>query len=86
MGCTVAPGDKQLDCPCHQSVYDLTGKNISGPAPSPLAPFPVKVVDGAVVRPDAAADQPSRRSTKALRNRPRGSRRRTTAAKSASRG
>ena len=49
MGCTVAPGDKELDCPCHQSVYDLTGKNVSGPAPSPLAPFPVKVVDGAVV-------------------------------------
>ncbi|GAA4348257.1 QcrA and Rieske domain-containing protein [Angustibacter luteus] len=49
MGCTVAPGDKQLDCPCHQSSYDLTGKNISGPAPKPLAAFPVKVEGGAVV-------------------------------------
>ena len=34
--CTVAFTGKQFDCPCHGSVYDLTGKNIAGPAPSPL--------------------------------------------------
>jgi Rieske Fe-S protein len=49
MGCTVAPAGKELDCPCHGSVYDLTGKNIAGPAPRPLSPFAVTVKDGAVV-------------------------------------
>ncbi len=49
MGCTVAPAGKELDCPCHGSVYDLTGKNVAGPAPRPLSPFAVSVKDGAVV-------------------------------------
>jgi cytochrome b6-f complex iron-sulfur subunit len=43
-GCTVEPSGKQFACPCHGSVYDaFTGKNLSGPAPSPLHPFAVKV-------------------------------------------
>jgi cytochrome b6-f complex iron-sulfur subunit len=51
MGCTVAPAGTQLDCPCHGSVYDAaTGKNLSGPAPRPLAPFPVHL-DGEQVLP-----------------------------------
>jgi Rieske Fe-S protein len=50
MGCTVAPAGKELDCPCHGSVYQATtGKNISGPAPRPLAKVAVKVTDGKVV-------------------------------------
>ena len=36
-GCTVAPDGDQLDCPCHGSVYDLTGGNVSGPAPEAAA-------------------------------------------------
>ena len=49
-GCTVAPSGDKLNCPCHGSVYDaMTGKNISGPAPSPLASFAVTVKDGDVV-------------------------------------
>jgi cytochrome b6-f complex iron-sulfur subunit len=53
MGCTVAPAGKQLDCPCHGSVYDAaTGKNLSGPAPRPLAPFPIHV-DGDQILPGA---------------------------------
>jgi Rieske Fe-S protein len=49
-GCTVAPAGSQLHCPCHGSVYDaLTGKNISGPAPRPLASFAVRVKAGEVV-------------------------------------
>jgi Rieske Fe-S protein len=50
MGCTVAPAGKELDCPCHGSVYDAaTGTNLSGPAPRPLAPFPVHVDAGQVL-------------------------------------
>jgi cytochrome b6-f complex iron-sulfur subunit len=42
--CIVEPAGKQFACPCHGSVYDaFTGKNISGPAPSPLRAFAVKV-------------------------------------------
>lgn len=31
-------------CYCHNGVYDLTGKNIGGPPPRPLAPFNVNIV------------------------------------------
>jgi len=48
-GCTVAPDGKELKCPCHGSVFDLTGGNVSGPAPSPLPPVDVHVSDGAVL-------------------------------------
>jgi Rieske Fe-S protein len=49
-GCTVAPADKILQCPCHGSTYDLaTGKNTGGPAPRPLTEIPVKVKGGEVV-------------------------------------
>jgi Rieske Fe-S protein len=41
--CTVEPDGKRFACPCHGSIYDLTGKNISGPAPAPLHPFAVKI-------------------------------------------
>lgn len=47
--CTVAPEGDELKCPCHGSVYDLTGANVSGPAPSPLAQFDVHVSNGAVL-------------------------------------
>jgi cytochrome b6-f complex iron-sulfur subunit len=50
MGCTVAPSGNKLNCPCHGSVFDaLTGKNIGGPAPSPLPAVDVHVADGNVV-------------------------------------
>lgn len=49
-GCTVAPSGVQLKCPCHGSVYDaFTGKNVSGPAPAPLASVPVSVSGGQVI-------------------------------------
>jgi Rieske Fe-S protein len=43
-GCTVLPQDKTLMCPCHGSTFDpATGKNLGGPAPSPLNPIAVKL-------------------------------------------
>jgi nitrite reductase/ring-hydroxylating ferredoxin subunit len=48
-GCTVAPDGKQLKCPCHGSVFSLTGDNVSGPAPSPLAQVDVHVSNGEVL-------------------------------------
>ena len=47
--CTVAPEDDELRCPCHGSVFDLTGANVSGPAPSPLTEVDVHVSNGAVL-------------------------------------
>lgn len=48
-GCTVAPQDGILKCPCHGSTYDIaTGDNTGGPAPSPLADLPVTVSRGVV--------------------------------------
>ncbi len=49
-GCTVAPGDGELVCPCHASRYDLaTGAVLAGPAPSPLPEVAVSVMSGQVV-------------------------------------
>jgi Rieske Fe-S protein len=50
-GCTVAPQDDALVCPCHGSTYDLaTGENTGGPAPSPLPEVNVTVTDGVVTQ------------------------------------
>jgi Rieske Fe-S protein len=50
-GCTVAPEDGILKCPCHGSTYDLaTGDNTGGPAPEPLPEIAVSVKDGSVVQ------------------------------------
>ena len=31
-------------CNCHNGVYDLTGRNIAGPPPKPLAPYRVHLI------------------------------------------
>jgi len=50
LGCTVTPKGKELDCPCHGSVYDaFTGQVITGPASRPLPSIPVAVRSGQVV-------------------------------------
>ena len=33
---------KNFHCPCHNSIYDLDGKVLGGPAPRPLDTLPVK--------------------------------------------
>ncbi|MDM7830002.1 QcrA and Rieske domain-containing protein [Cellulomonas edaphi] len=47
-GCTVAPGNGELDCPCHGSRFDLTGAVLAGPAKEGLTPFDVRVEGDAV--------------------------------------
>lgn len=47
-GCTVQYTGTGFSCPCHGATYDLTGQVTSPPAEAPLAPIPVKVVDGEV--------------------------------------
>ncbi len=39
-------GDKKFKCPCHGSIYDVTGKVLAGPAPRPLDVLPSKVEQG----------------------------------------
>lgn len=35
-GCNVSIQGERIECPCHGGVYDLHGKNVSGPPPAPL--------------------------------------------------
>ena len=37
------PDSKQIICACHNGIYDLSGKNVSGPPPRPLDEFKVNV-------------------------------------------
>jgi len=39
------PDDKKIDCPCHQAVFDLSGKVLEGPPPRPLETYQA-IVDG----------------------------------------
>lgn len=45
LGCIVQyqSDRKVFHCNCHGSEFDLTGKNIAGPAPAPLHPFRVEI-------------------------------------------
>ncbi len=42
------PGEKKIWCNCHDGVYDLAGRNVSGPPPRPLDPYKVHVVSKGV--------------------------------------
>jgi len=50
LGCTVPWIDKQnkFICPCHQAIFDPTGKLIGGPAPRAMDVLPMKVEQGVV--------------------------------------
>jgi len=40
---------KQIWCACHNGIYDLTGRNVSGPPPRALDKFVVKVVKDEII-------------------------------------
>ncbi len=40
------PSTQHFECPCHGSVFTITGKVIGGPAPRPLDTLPYKVQGG----------------------------------------
>lgn len=48
-GCTVAPDDGQLACPCHGSQFELNGDLKRGPARTGLTAFPIRVMDGQIL-------------------------------------
>ena len=45
LNCTVQydPSEKQIVCACHGGVFDLNGRNVSGPPPKPLVAYSVNV-------------------------------------------
>ncbi len=45
LGCTVQyrADLREIWCPCHNGIYNLQGRNISGPPPRPLAEYKVHV-------------------------------------------
>lgn len=51
LGCTVRyePDSKVIWCPCHNGVFDLHGRNISGPPPRPLPELQVNLRGGTIV-------------------------------------
>lgn len=52
LGCVVEfkpEGGGYFYCNCHGSVFDLTGKNIKGPAPTPLEPIKVSLKDSGIM-------------------------------------
>jgi cytochrome b6-f complex iron-sulfur subunit len=58
LGCIVEykPDQKNFKCNCHGSVFDLTGKNIAGPAPVPLKPYRVELKQDEVIISQAEED------------------------------
>ena len=40
---------KQIWCACHNGIYDLTGRNVSGPPPKPLKEYAVNVVNNEII-------------------------------------
>lgn len=51
LNCTVQYRGREQDiwCACHNGIYDLNGKNVSGPPPRPLEPYKVNVKGDQIV-------------------------------------
>jgi Rieske Fe-S protein len=43
------PSRELIVCGCHEGTFALSGQNVAGPPPSPLATFPVGVIGDVVV-------------------------------------
>lgn len=43
------PDLHEIWCACHNGIYDLNGRNVSGPPPKPLTPYAVNVVKGDIM-------------------------------------
>jgi Rieske Fe-S protein len=43
------PDAKKIECGCHKSRYDLTGKVLDGPAPAPLPSYPAELSKGRII-------------------------------------
>jgi len=41
--------EKSIWCACHNGLYDLKGRNISGPPPRPLAQYKVNIVNDELI-------------------------------------
>ena len=39
----------QIICACHNGIYDLSGRNISGPPPKPLEEFDINIIDDEII-------------------------------------
>ena len=39
---------QQIFCACHNGIYDLHGRNVSGPPPRPLKEFVVNIIDNEI--------------------------------------
>lgn len=40
---------KRIHCACHNGVYDLNGRNVSGPPPKPLTEYNVAIIDDEII-------------------------------------
>ena len=51
LGCRTRfnPESKQIECPCHGGVYDVSGNVISGPPPQPLRAMTTRIESGKVM-------------------------------------
>jgi cytochrome b6-f complex iron-sulfur subunit len=51
LNCTVQYREEKQDiwCACHNGIYDLNGKNVSGPPPRPLEPYRASVKGDQIV-------------------------------------
>lgn len=51
LGCVVEykANEREFHCNCHGSVFDLSGRNIKGPAPAPLPPLKVTLSESDII-------------------------------------
>ena len=40
---------RQIWCACHNGIYDLRGRNVSGPPPKPLEEFSVNIINNEII-------------------------------------